>query len=118
MVVSEINILEFLTGTLRLPHEEAKSHVRNLVAAEEKLHRDITETIDRKFEERKDVLVTKEEIHSLELKMEQRFGQVDQRFGALEVLIERNTNKLLIWLISAVVAVAGLVLTIAKLIWT
>jgi len=108
MVVSEINILEFLTQTLRLPHEEAKTHVRNLVAAEERLHKDIGERIDRKFEERKDTLATKVDL--LEVK-----DGLTQRINALEVRMEQNTNKVVFWLVGTIFAAMGLGVALIKL---
>ena len=104
MVVSELKLLDFFTQTLRLPEEQARGYIREIVAAEEKLHGELTQTIDKKFEERKNALATKDDIHLL-----------DQKISALEVKMEQNTNKLLIWLVSVIFASSGLIVALIKL---
>jgi hypothetical protein len=49
-------------------------------------------------------LATKVDIHRLESKI-----------SALEVRIEQNTNKLLIWLVSLIFASSGLIIAMMKL---
>lgn len=64
----------------------------------------VTGEVERKFDSRKESLASRDDIHQLE-----------SRFSALEVRIEQNTNKLLLWLVSVIFASSGLIVALMKL---
>ena len=103
-MVSETRLLDFFVQNLRLPEGEAREAVREFKAAEAELHNGVDDKVDRKFEERKDTLATKEDLRL-----------IDQRISALEVRMEQNTNKIVFWLVGVVFASAGLVVALVKL---
>ncbi len=96
-MVSEIRLLDFFVQNLHLPEPQAREAVREFKAAEAELHSGVDGKIEKKFEDRRDSLATKDDVRQLEVRMEQ------------------NTNKLLIWLVGAVFTSAGLVVAIVKL---
>lgn len=103
-MVSEIRLLDFFTQTLKLPEGQAREAVREFKTAEAEMHAGFTENIDKKFEERKDILATKQDIRELE-----------QRISSLEVRFEHSINRMLIWVVSSIFAAAGLVIAAIKL---
>ena len=110
-----MKLLDFFTQTLHIPEPEARTHVQTIVGAEEKFRAETVQAIDRKFEERKDVLATKSDVNSLRQEMGALELRLSERIGGLETRMEQNTNRLLIWVVGSIFAAAGLVVTLIKL---
>ena len=97
MVVSELRIYEFLTKELKIEDAAAKRYVQDIVRAEEKLEQQVETKIDKKFEDAKSTLATKEDIHILREEISQKH------------------NDLLKWMIVMWITQLGAIVAIIKL---
>lgn len=95
MLISELTVYDFLKDKIKLSDSDAKRYARELSLAEEKLE----SKIDDRF--RESDYVTK--------------SYLDTRISQLETRIEKGFKEIIIWVISFMIAIAGIAVAIIKL---
>ncbi len=114
-MVSEIRLLDFFTQTLKLPEVQAREAVREFKTAEAEMHTGFTQTIDKKFEERRDTFATKQDVMMAKEDLLQVKEDLLQKISTLEVRMEQNANKIVFWLLGTIFAASGLIVALIKL---
>jgi len=95
MLISELTVYDFLREKIKLSDSDARRYAKELALAEEKLRLEVKFNIGEEIN--KGDYATKKDIKELEVKIEKGFKEV------------------IIWLVSAVVAIGGLTIAIIKL---
>ena len=95
MLISELTVYDFLKDKIKLSDSDAKRYAKELSLAEEKLHKEVKSDIS--YEIRRGDYATKKDIKDLEIRIEKGFKEV------------------IIWVISFMIAIAGIAVAIIKL---
>lgn len=105
MLISELTVYDFLREKINLSESDARRYAKELAFAEEKLRADIKVTISEEMT--KGDYATKKDIKDLEAKLEVKIVQ-------LETKIEKGFKDILIWVVSAMVVIAGLTVAVLR----
>ncbi len=102
MLISELTIYDFLREKINLSDSDARRYAKELALAEEKLRYELKISIGDEIN--KGDYSTKKDIKELEIKITQ-----------LETKIEKGFKEVIVWVVSAIVAIGGLSIAIIKL---
>ncbi len=76
---------------------------------------EIGQTIDVKFEDKKETLATKQDIAELRLIIQQLREELKVEMLSIRVEMEKRFNNILMWMIGTMIALVGIVVGILKL---
>ena len=95
MFISEISVYEFLKEKINLSDSDAKKYAKELALAEDKLHRNLKDDIAQEI--KSGDFATKKDVKDLEIK------------------IKKGFRETIIWVISFMIAIAGVAVAIIKI---
>ena len=102
MLISELTVYDFLKEKINLSDSDARRFAKELSLAEEKLRFDMKTSISEEIS--KGDYATKKDIKELEIKITQ-----------LDTKIEKGFKEVIIWVVSAMVAIGGLTIALIRL---
>lgn len=102
MLISEISVYDFLREEIKLSESDARRYAKELALAEEKFRSEIKFAIGEEIN--KGDCATKKDIKDVEIKITR-----------IETKIEKGFKEVIIWIVSAMVAIGGMGIAILKL---
>ena len=102
MLISELTVYDFLKDKIKLSESDARRYAKELAFSEERLRNDIKISIGEEIS--KGDYSTKKDLKDLEIKITQ-----------IEIKIEKGFKEVIVWVVSAMVAIGGLTIAIIKL---
>ncbi len=76
---------------------------------------EIEEIIETKFTEKKDVLVTKEDLAKMQTSFKEDMAKLREDNLKHQIDVEKRFNQLIIWIVGTAIALGGLIIAVTKL---
>jgi len=76
---------------------------------------EIEQIIETKLIEKKDILATKEDLLKLQLSTKEDIGKLQVSQKEMQIDMEKRFNQLTIWIVGVFIALAGIIIAVAKI---